>query len=144
MRTMFLSSAILLGLSVPALAAPLSTRIADSEIIPVVVPGEQIGIACEALEVAQSNSDVRVVLTISAAPGDAQTSGYKKVLATDQQVSKGAVRVTVPNTPDIANHTYDMSVYVVDPKGSQTCDAGSVKVTQTLSMLEQPGNGQHS
>jgi hypothetical protein len=144
MRTLLLGSALLLGLSAPAFAAPVSTRVADNEIIPVVVPGEQIGIACDALEVAQSDSDVRVVLTISAAPGDSSTTGYKKVLATDQQVSKGAVRVKVPNTPDIANHTYDMSVYVVDPKGSQSCDAGSVKVTQTLSMLEQPGNGQHS
>jgi hypothetical protein len=82
---------------------------------------------------------VRVVLTISAAPGEIPP-GYKKVLATDQQLSKGTVHVKVPNTPEIANHTYDMSVYVVDPKGSQSCDAGAVKVTQSLSMLEQTGS----
>jgi hypothetical protein len=122
----------------PALAGDSALAPTD-DVITVVSPGEQIGIACDALSVVQQNSDVRVVLTISAAPGETPP-GYRKVLATDQQLSKGTVHVKVPNTPEIANHTYDMSVYVVDPKGSQSCDAGSVKVTQSLSMLEQTGS----
>jgi hypothetical protein len=100
----------------------------NDEIVPIVAPGEQIGIACDALSVAQASSDVRVVLTISAMPGDS---------ATDQQLGKGTVRVKVPNTPDIADHTYDLSVYVVDPKGSQSCDAGPLKVAKAVSLLEQ-------
>jgi hypothetical protein len=144
MRIMWMGGAALLStltICGPAFAGESALAPTD-EIIPIVSPGEQIGIACDALSVAQQDSDVRVVLTISAAPGDA-SSGYNKVLATDQQVSKGAVHVKVPNTPDIANHVYDMSVYVMDPKGSQSCDAGPVKVTQAVSMLEKSGS-QHS
>jgi hypothetical protein len=126
----------------PALAGESALQPTD-DVITVVSPGEQIGIACNALSVAQQNSDVRVVLTISAAPGDTPP-GYNKVLATDQQVGKGSVHVKVPNTPDIANHTYEMSVYVVDPKGSQSCDAGTVKITQSVSMLERTGTSKHS
>ena len=140
MRKTFLGTALLLGaLSVcgPAFAGDIAAPTSGSDMIPIVAPGEQIGIACDALSVAQANSDVRVVLTVSAMPGDVAT-GYKKVLATDQQLSKGSVHVKVPNTPDIANHTYDLSVYVVDPKGAQSCDAGTVKVTQAVSMLEKP------
>ncbi len=141
MRSAWMCGAVLLGaltICGPALAGNSALAPTD-DVITVVSPGEQIGIACDALSVAQQNSDVRVVLTISAAPGEIPP-GYKKVLATDQQLSKGTVHVKVPNTPEIANHTYDMSVYVVDPKGSQSCDAGAVKVTQSLSMLEQTGS----
>jgi hypothetical protein len=144
MRTAWIGGAAVLGaltICGPAFAGD-STLAPTDDIITVVSPGEQIGISCNALSVAQQNSDVRVVLTISAAPGDSPP-GYNKVLATDQQLSKGTVRVKVPNTPEIANHTYDMSVYVMDNNGAQSCDAGSVKVTQTLSLLEQTG-GKHS
>ncbi len=145
MRTAWMSGAALIGalaICGPALAGESALQPTD-DVITVVSPGEQIGIACNALSVAQQNSDVRVVLTISAAPGDTPP-GYNKVLATDQQVGKGSVHVKVPNTPDIANHTYEMSVYVVDPKGSQSCDAGTVKITQSVSMLERTGTSKHS
>lgn len=144
MRRAWTCGAILIGaLAVcgPALAGESALEPSD-QIITIVSPGEQLGISCDALSIAQQNSDVRVVLTISAAPGDVQP-GYDKVLATDQQVSKGSVQVKVPNTPDIADHTYDMSVYVMDNKGSQSCDAGAVKVARTVSMLEKPGNSHH-
>ena len=144
MRIICISGAALIGaLTICGPAFAGDSALAPDDVVTVVSPGEQIGIACGALSVAQQNSDVRVVLTISAAPGDAPT-GYNKVLATDQQVSKGSVHVKVPNTPEIANHTYDMSVYVMGSKGAQSCDAGSVKVTQTVSMLKQAGGGQHS
>ena len=144
MRTVWIGGAALLGaLAVcgPALAGD-SELGPNDEVVPIVAPGEQIGIACDALSVAQTNSDVRVVLTISAMPGDSAT-GYNKVLATDQQLGKGTVRVKVPNTPDIGDHTYDLSVYVIDPKGSQSCDAGPLKVGKAISLLEQT-NSKHT
>ena len=101
------------------------------EIVPIVAPGEQIGIACDALLIAQQSSDVRVVLTVSAVPGD--NGGYGKVLATEQKVTRGAVQVTVPNMPEIVDHTYDLAVYVSDSKKSLTCDAGHFKVSGHLS-----------
>jgi hypothetical protein len=145
MRTIIFASALLTSMAAvcsPAFAGD-SALGPNDEIVPVVAPGEQIGIACDALEVAQQNSDVRVVLTVSAMPGD-KDQGYNKVLATDQQVAKGAVRVKVPKLPDIANHTYDLSVYVSGQKGSQSCDAGHVKVANRVSMLLQQTGGEHS
>ncbi len=146
MRVSWLVGALLIGtLSIcgPAFAGDVESALGpDDEVVPIVSPGEQIGIACDALSVVQQNSDVRVVLTISAVPGDSMP-GYKKVLATDQHLTKGSVNVKVPNTPDIANHTYDVSVYVVDQKGSQTCNAGHVKVAQAIGMLQQTDR-QHS
>ena len=133
MRFGIFATAILSGLaalSAPALAGDSALN-AATEIVPIVAPGEQIGIACDALLIAQQNSDVRVVLTVSAAPGE--SGGYGKVLATEQKVSKGAVSVTVPNMPELADHTYDLSVYVMGAKKSLTCDAGHVKVSGHLS-----------
>ena len=43
---------------------------ADVEVVPYVNVGDQIGIACTALTKSNPQSDVRVVLTISAQPGD--------------------------------------------------------------------------
>jgi len=144
MRTVLIGCGVLLGalaMSGSAFAGSKAAGASD-EVIPVVAPGDQIGIACDALQVAQQNSDVRVVLTISAIPGDSMP-GYQKVLATDQQLKNGSVQVTVPNTPEIADHTYNLNVYVMDKKGSQSCDAGHVKVAQTLSVLRRT-DAQHS
>jgi hypothetical protein len=131
-----------LAMSGSAFAGSSAALGPDDEVISVVAPGDQIAITCDALQVAEQNSDVRVVLTISAVPGDL-APGYQKVLATDQQLNKGSVNVKVPNTPDIENHTYDLSVYVMDKKGSQSCDAGHVKVAQTGAMLKRTDD-QHS
>ena len=76
-------------------------------------------------------NDVRVVLTVSAAPADAPM-GYKKVLATDEQLLTGAVRVKIPNVPDLDNHTVDLNIYVVNATGSEACNAGQVKITDVL------------
>jgi hypothetical protein len=144
MRMKILASAMLMGAAAfcsPAFADD-SVIGPNDEIIPVVAPGDQIGVACGALKVAQQNSDVRVVLTVSAMPGNSDNPGYGKVLATEQKVALGAVRVTVPDLPDISDHTYDLTIYVVGTKGSQSCDAGHVKVAQHR-LLEQP-SGQHS
>lgn len=91
-------------------------------------PGDQIGIACSPLEDSTSESDVRVVLTISAAPGE--TPGYDKVLATDEEVGHGAVRVRIPTMPEIVDHLIDINVYVMNDGGAATCDAGRMKVVR--------------
>jgi len=101
----------------------------------VVEPGDEIAIACAALDYTAPANDVRVVLTVSAEPSDAPT-GYKKVLATDEQLLTGAVRVKIPNVPDLENHTVDLNVYVVNADGSQACSGGQMKIADGLKKLE--------
>jgi hypothetical protein len=115
----------------PSAVTPFIPNDADVEVVPQVTPGDQIAIACDALTNSKADSDVRVVLTISAMPGET-APGYKKVLATDAQVAYGAVRVRIPTVPEIAEHTVNLDVYVVNAKGSQSCDAGHVKITDTV------------
>lgn len=112
----------------PFMITPYAPAEGEPEIVPMVQPGDQIAIACSPIEQRSADSDVRVVLTISAVPGETMP-GYKKVLATDAQLLKGAVRVRIPDVPDIEDHTVDLNVYVVDDKGSQHCNAGHVKIT---------------
>jgi hypothetical protein len=101
---------------------------ADVEVVPSVNPGDQIGIACTALTKSNADSDVRVVLTISAEPGQTPP-GYKKVLATDEEVGQGAVRVRIPAVPDLADRMVNVNVYVMGVDGAQkSCDAGHVKI----------------
>ena len=103
------------------------------EVVPVVAPGEEIGIACDALEVTAPDNDVRVVLTISAAPtGEQPALGYKKVLATNEELTKGAVRVRIPEVPELENHTVNVNVYVVNGDGSRKCDAGHMRIADGL------------
>jgi hypothetical protein len=111
------------------MAAPDTADSTEIETVPFVNPGDQIGIACTALTRSDADSDVRVVLTISAAPGD-EGPGYKKVLATDEQISHGAVRVRIPTAPDLEDRTVNVDVYVVDDKGTQSCDAGHMKIVR--------------
>src|SRR5580698_1400359 len=99
--------------ALPNHVTPYEPLGADSEIVPSVMPGDNIAIACEALQQRATDSDVRVVLTISAAPGES-SPGYKKVLATDEQLLKDAVRVRIPTVPDLEDRTVNVNVYVVD------------------------------
>jgi len=111
-------------------AAPPSSGLPDDaavEVVPFVSPGDQIGIACMALNKSNPQSDVRVVLTIAAEPGDAPP-GYHRVLATDEQVAHGAVRVKIPTVPDLEDHLVNVDVYVVGDKSEQSCDAGHMKI----------------
>ena len=130
--TPFAAVAAVLVLSMPARAQLPATIIpyvpGEDEIVPNVMPGDQIAIACGALEQRSADSDVRVVLTISAVPGES-VPGYKKVLATDAQLLKDAVRVRIPSVPDLEDHTVDLNVYVVDDKGAQRCNAGHMKIS---------------
>jgi hypothetical protein len=114
----------------------------SDEDVPVVAPGDEISIACDALSApSQAADDVRVVLTVSAAPTDVDTMGYKKVLATDEKMLQGAVSVKIPNVPDLENHTVDLNIYVVNATGSQACSAGHLKIADGL---KQPAKDKHS
>jgi hypothetical protein len=116
---------------------------ADVEIVPQVTPGDRISIACDALTKSNPQSDVRVVLTISAIPGETPP-GYKKVLATDEHVAYGAVRVRIPTVPELEDHTVNLNVYVVNDQGSTSCDAGHVKITDSAIAKSQQGYRQHA
>lgn len=115
----------------------------DVEVVPQVTPGDRISIACDALTKSNPDSDVRVVLTISAIPGEL-VPGYKKVLATDEHVAYGAVRVRIPTVPELEDHTVNLNVYVVNEQGSKSCDAGHVKITDSAIAKSQQGNGKHA
>jgi hypothetical protein len=107
--------------------APIAAPDNGGEVVPDVAPGDEIAISCGPLENRGDNSDVRVVLTISAMP-DETLPGYKKVLATDEQLGKYGVRVRVPDVPGLENHTVNLSVYVVKADSKQACDGGHLKV----------------
>jgi hypothetical protein len=92
--------------------------------------GDDVAIACDAIERVADPSDVRVVLTIAAEPGDT-SPGYKKILALNEKVTGSAVHLKVPNAPDLANHTVDLSVYVVDGPKNTDCEGGKYRVVQT-------------
>lgn len=110
----------------PAPPAPLAAK-GDSSAFDV-IPGDKIEIACEAVEKRAADSDVRVVLTISALPGEA-APGYAKVLATDEQLLKDAVRVRIPDLPTLEDRTVGLDVYVVGSESAQHCDAGQMKIS---------------
>jgi len=124
--TLFFGAALV---HTPALAEATLIPSPDNstEIVPDVAPGDEISIACAPIEHRDANSDVRVVLTIAALPNES-SPGFKKVLATDEQLGRYGVVVRIPDVPDLADHTVSLNVYVVDGGPPQGCDAGHVKV----------------
>ena len=133
-----LAGAAALALAGPAFAdgtnsAPgkAADSMASGEVVPTVLPGDDIAISCDALAGSDASSDVRVVLTISAMPGESKP-GIKRVMATNEEVSKGAVRVRIPELPALDDRTVNLDVYVVDEKGSKSCDAGHVKIADEV------------
>ena len=135
MRVVGIAIAALLAMSAPAFANGINsvtgriTTYAPADLggdgIPVVTRGAQFAIACDNIK--SSGTDVRVVMSLDDTAGDAPT-GYSAVLATNQTVARHAVHVRVPSTPDIANHTVKVKVYVTDAKGTHACDAGRVRI----------------
>ena len=111
----------------PPLVDHVSTH-SGASAFPDLLPGDNIEIACEAVEKRAADSDVRVVLTISAIPGES-APGYQKVLATDEQLLKDAVRVRIPEMPTLQDHTVGVDVYVVGTTSAEHCDAGQVKIS---------------
>ncbi|HWE06026.1 MAG TPA: hypothetical protein VG274_04910 [Rhizomicrobium sp.] len=112
----------------PAAGAPLGSKSETPGAFPDVIPGDNILIACDAVEKRAADSDVRVVLTISAMPGES-TTGYAKVLATDELLLKDAVRVRIPLIPNLEQHTVGLDVYVVGSANAEHCDAGHMKIS---------------
>ncbi len=112
----------------PAAAVSIVPKGNPAETTPNVIPGDNIVIACDAVEKRAADSDVRVVLTISAVPGEA-APGYAKVLATDEQLLKDAVRVRIPEVPSLEDHTVGLDVYVVGVASAEHCDAGHMKIS---------------
>jgi hypothetical protein len=100
----------------------------DASAFPDLSPGDNIEIACEAVEKRAADSDVRVVLTISAMPGES-APGYQKVLATDELLLKDAVRVRIPHLSTLEDHTVGLDVYVVGTTTAEHCDGGQVKIS---------------
>jgi hypothetical protein len=123
--------------AVPALAQTPAPTVKMQQItsangadVPSLAPGDDVAIACDAIQRVADPSDVRVVLTIAAIPGDTQP-GYKKILALNEKVTASSVHLKVPNAPDLANHTVDLSVYVVDGPNNTDCEGGKYRVVQT-------------
>ena len=109
-------------------AATTATAKSEARPYPDVTPGDKIMIACDAVEKRAADSDVRVVLTISAVPGETEPA-YAKVLATDEQLLKEAVRVRIPELPSLEDHTVGLDVYVVGSANAEHCDAGHMKIS---------------
>jgi hypothetical protein len=110
----------------PPVQAPTAPK-SEPKPYPDVTPGDNIMIACDAVAKRAADSDVRVVLTISAMPGET-APGYAKVLATDELLLKDAVRVRIPHLPSLEDHTVGLDVYVVGA-ASEHCDAGHMKIS---------------
>jgi hypothetical protein len=125
-------AALLLGVVALAAASPAfaDTSITAPEIVPTLAPGDEVSIACAAIDNRGTDSDVRVVLTISALPDSAKLPGVKHVMATQEQLSKNSVSVRIPDMAPLNDQTVNLSVYVVDQQGSKSCDGGHVKIAQ--------------
>ncbi len=98
--------------------------------VPSLAPGDEVAIACDAIERVADPSDVRVVLTIAALPGDT-SPGYKKILALNEKVTASSVHLKMPDAPDLENHTVDLNVYVVNGPKNTDCEGGKYRVVQT-------------
>ena len=119
-------------------AAPIAPVGNSTDAVPDLAPGDDVAIACDAIERVADPSDVRVVLTIAAVPGDT-SPGYKKILAINEKVTGSAVHLKVPDAPDLENHTVNLSVYVVDTGQSNDCEAGQYRIVQTPPPPKSPG-----
>jgi hypothetical protein len=69
----------------------------------------------------------RVVMALDSVKGEEPT-GYEAVLLTGQTVEGHAVRVRVPDVPDLLNHTVTLRVYITDAKGTTSCNAGHLRI----------------
>src|SRR5579871_563295 len=85
--------------------------------VPTLARGETFGVNCTCMGSSMDATNTRVVLNVSSEPGQTPT-GYTKLLATDQRIEKGALRVRVPDAPGLANHTVDIEVYIVARSGA--------------------------
>lgn len=152
MRKMRCGAAVAAGMSLLATAAFAQDSLPsgkitqltapDEQALPNLAPGDDVAIACDAIERVADPANVRVVLTIAALPGDTST-GYRKILALNEKVAGGAVHLKVPSAPDLENHTVDLAVYVVDGGRKNDCDGGQYRIVQapltTAAPVKNPG-----
>ena len=87
--------------------------------------GQSLAIACG--NIGAPNADVRVVMALDPVQGEEPT-GYEAVLLTGQTVEGHAVRVRVPDVPDLRNHTVTLRVYITDGNGTTSCNAGHLRI----------------
>ncbi|HTP77401.1 MAG TPA: hypothetical protein VMJ73_10520 [Rhizomicrobium sp.] len=87
--------------------------------------GQEMAIECDGI--AKPGADVSVVMSLDPMKGVSPT-GYEAVLLTDQRVGGKAVHFRVPDTPDLAQHTVTLRVYVTDSKGTTECEAGHLRI----------------
>lgn len=126
-KTTFLLGVLAMAIASPAFA---ETSLPAPEVVPTLAPGDEVSISCNAIDNRAADSDVRVVLTISALPDSAKVPGVKHVMATQEQLSKNSVSVRIPDLAPLDDQTVNLSVYVVDQQGSKSCDGGHVKIAQ--------------
>jgi hypothetical protein len=106
------------------LSSYATTDLGGSEVTPV-KRGEALAIGCESIGL--PGADVRVVMSFDSVKGEEPT-GYQAVLLTGEMVQGKAVRVHVPDMPDLVNHTVTLKVYVTDAKGTTACNAGHLRI----------------
>lgn len=87
--------------------------------------GQSLAIACE--NIGAPDADIRVVMALDAVKGEEPT-GYEAVLLTGETVEGHAVRVRVPDVPDLLNHTVTLRVYITDANGTTSCNAGHLRI----------------
>lgn len=108
----------------PGLFSYATTDLGGTEVTPV-NRGQSLAIACE--NIGAPDADIRVVMAIDPVKGEEPT-GYEAVLLTSQTVQGNAVRVQVPDVPDLLNHTVTLRVYITDAKGTTSCNAGHLRI----------------
>ena len=101
-----------------------TTDLGGADVTPV-NPGQSLAIACESI--GAPGADVRVVMSLDGVKGEVPT-GYEAVLLTGEMVEGNAVRIRVPDMPDLVNHTVTLKVYVTDSKGTTACNAGHLRI----------------
>lgn len=106
------------------LSSYATADLGGSDVTPV-SRGQPLAIACESIGV--PGADVRVVMSLDSVKGE-DPPGYDAVLLTGLMIQGNAVRVHVPNMPDLLNHTVTLRVYVTSARGTTACNAGHLRI----------------
>lgn len=88
-----------------------------------VVRGRTIAFTCPNIS---ENDRYQVVMY----PGqDDTSSGVGGVVATERSITRGVVRVRVPDIPELEGHVVRVKVFYMDDKdGKHVCDAGRIRL----------------
>lgn len=91
-----------------------------------VQPGETFTITGECVARVKSAENLRVVLTFS--DSQATQTGYRSLIATDQQINAGGLSVRVPDLPEATNRIFSVKVFHLGHDTPEVCDAGSIHI----------------